>query len=324
MKRRILMGATGALLLAARAYAQAADQSERPGQIRMIIPFAPGGPIDTIGRLMADKLGAELGGTIVVDNRASGGGVVAGQAVARGPQDGSMLMFAAGSNLTIAPHLSPLPYDVRTAFAPVTRVVLNGSGLAINGKIPVNTVPELITWTKTRGGPLRMGSNGIGSIAHAWLELFRRATGLEILHVPYRGAGPAIVATVSGEVDAMFSDLLVQLPHVEGGALKSIGLIGPDRHPSRPEIPTIKEQGFPGVDGLSWSGIVAPAGTPPAITHRIAEAVAKVMREPTIRERLNSLGAAPATMSPEEFGKLLAEDYAWWGRTVRENNIRLE
>lgn len=324
MKRRNLMGSMGALLLAAEASAQGGGQAERPGQVRMIIPFAAGGPIDTIGRLMAEKLGAELGGTIIVDNRPSGGGVVAGQAVAHGPLDGSMLLFAAGSNLTIAPHLSALPYDVRTAFAPVTRVVLNGSGLAINGKIPANTVPELIAWAKARGGPLRMASNGIGSIAHAWLELFRRATGLDILHVPYRGAGPAITATLGGEVDAMFSDLLVQLPHVESGGLKSIGLVGPDRHPSRPEIPTIREQGYPGVDGLSWSGIVAPAGTPPEVTRRIAAAVAKVISDPVIRDRLNGFGAAPATMSPEEFGKLLATDYEWWGRTVRENNIRLE
>jgi tripartite-type tricarboxylate transporter receptor subunit TctC len=291
----------------------------------MIIPFAAGGPIDTIGRLMAEKLGAELGATIVVDNRASGNGVVAGQAVARGPKDGSMILFAAGSNLTIAPHLDPnMPYDVRTAFAPVTRVVLNGSGLAIHGGIPANTVPELIEWTRRRGGPLRMASNGMGSIAHAWLELFRRATGLDILHVPYRGAGPAIIATISGQVDGMFADLLVQLPHVEAGRLKVIGLIGRDRHPSRPEIPTIAEQGYPGVDGLSWSGIVAPAGVPEAITNRYADAVARVMRDPAIVARLSSFGAAPATMTPAAFGQLLAGDLDWWGRTIRENNITVE
>lgn len=319
MRRRVLLASAG-LALGFPLRAQT-----RADQIRIVIPFAAGGPIDTIARLMAPKLGTELGATVIVDNRPSANGVIAGQMVANGPHDGSILLYAAGSNLTIAPHIDPnLPFNVRTSFAPVTRVVLNASGLAINGDIPANTVPELIAWTKQRGGPLRMASNGIGSIAHAWLELFRAATKLDILHVPYRGAGPAITATIRGEVDAMFSDLLVQIPHVEAGRLKTIGLIGRERSRARPEIPTIAEQGFPGVDGLSWSGIVAPAGTPASITDRYAETIARVLRDETISQRLTSFGAAPAPMSPAEFGKLIEEDLAWWGNTIRTYNIKPE
>ncbi len=322
MRRAFLLGTAG--IVAARSLG--AQDRRGPAQIRMVIPFAAGGPIDTIGRLMAEPLGAELGGTIVVDNRPSANGVVAGQMVARGATDGSILLFAAGSNLTIAPNLDPnLPYDVRTAFAPVTRVVLNGSALAVNARqVPATDVKQLVAWSRARGAPLRLASNGVGSIAHAWLELFRRATGLDILHVPYRGAGPAITATLGGEVDGMFSDLLVQLPHVEGGQMRILGLVGPNRHPSRPDIPTIAEQGYPGVDGLSWSGIVAPAGTPEEITTRYAQAVARVVNDPALGPRLASFGAAPATMAPAEFGRLLHDDLAWWGRVIRENRITME
>ena len=321
MRRAFLLGTAG-LLVQRTALAQ---PRSGPDQIRMIIPFAAGGPIDTIARMIAPKLGAELGATIIVDNRPSGNGVVAGQAVANGAHDGSILLYAAGSNLTIAPNLDPnLPYDVRTAFAPVTLVVVNGSGVAINGKIPANTVPELVAWTKQRGGPLRMASNGIGSIAHAWLELFRASTKMDILHVPYRGAGPAITAAISGEVDALFSDLLVQIPHVESGALKTIGLVGERRHPSRPDLPTIAEQGYPGVYGLSWSGIVAPGGTPAAITARYAETIARVLQDPAISARLNGFAAAPSPTTPAEFAKLIESDLAFWANTVRTYNIKAE
>lgn len=320
MRRRMLLGTVGAALAGG-----ARAQTRGPDQIRMIIPFAAGGPIDTIARLIAPDLGAALGAVIIVDNRPSGNGVVAGQAVANGAHDGSILLYAAGSNLTIAPNLEPgLPYDVRTAFAPVTLVVVNGSGIGINGKIPANTVPELVAWVKQRGGPLRMASNGIGSIAHAWLELFRAATKMDILHVPYRGAGPAITAVLAGEVDALFSDLLVQIPHVQAGLMKTIGVVGERRNPSRPDIPTIAEQGYAGVYGLSWSGIVAPAGTPPAITNHYAETIARVLKQPAISDRLNSLAAAPSPNTPAEFAKLIESDLAFWGNTIRTFNIKAE
>lgn len=320
MLRRNLTAALmagGAALAAPQARAQA-------GVTRIVIPFAAGGPIDLIGRLMAERLGAELGGGFIVDNRPGANGVVAGQYVARAPADGSVLLFGAVSTFAITPHVETnIPFDPRR-FTPVTRVVVSGSGLAVNARVPANTVPELVAWVRGRREPLRMASNGNGSISHAWLELFRRATGLDILHVPYRGAGPALIDLAGGQVDGLFADLLVQLPLVRDGRAKVLGLIGRERHPAAPEIPTIAEQGFPGVDGLSWSGIVAPPETPPAVTGRIAAAVARVLAEPAIRERLMTFGSAPAPMAPAEFGTYLASETEFWGRVIRENRITLD
>ncbi|HEV7267194.1 MAG TPA: tripartite tricarboxylate transporter substrate-binding protein [Falsiroseomonas sp.] len=178
-----LLGGAAATLLGAPALAQ------RPSNTRIVIPFAAGGPIDLIGRMLAEKLGGDLGGNFIVENRPGGNGGVAGQYVARAPTDGSVLYFGAVSTFCITPNLDAnLPFDPR-AFTPVTRVVVSGSGLAINAGIPARTVPELIAWVRGRGQPLKMGSNGIGSIAHAWLELFRSASGLDILPCPI--AAPA-------------------------------------------------------------------------------------------------------------------------------------
>lgn len=301
----------------------AAAQPARPSTTRIVIPFAAGGPIDLIGRLLAEKLSAELGGTFIVDNRPGGNGAVAGQFVARAPADGSTLLFGAVSTFSITPNLEAnLPYDPRR-FAPVTRVVVSGSGFAVNAQIPARTVPELVAWVRGRGEPLKLASNGMGSIAHAWLELFRRATGLDILHVPYGGAGPALVAVAGGQVDGLFADLLVQLPLVRDGRLKVLGLVGQHRHPAAADIPTIAEQGFPGVDGLSWSGIVAPPDTPSAVTERIAAAVAKALTDPALAARLVTFGSAPAAMTPAEFGAYLESETAFWARVIRDYGIRM-
>lgn len=323
MRRRDLArGALAATALATIGTGGAA-RAQHPSTTRIVIPFAAGGPIDLIGRLMAERLGPELGGTFIVENRPGGNGGVAGQYVARAPTDGSVIYFGAVSTFCITPNLDAnLPFDPR-AFTPVTRVVVSGSGLAINAGIPARTVPELAAWVRSRGQPLRMASNGMGSIAHAWLELFRRASGIEILHVPYRGAGPALVAITAGEVDAGFADLLVQLPLVRDNRIRVLGIVGKERHRAAPNIPTIAEQGVTGVDGLSWSGIVAPPGTPLPVRQRLATAIAKVLADPPLEQRLMSFGSAPAPMTPDEFGRYLESETAFWGRVIRENRISM-
>lgn len=297
--------------------------AQAPTSTRIVIPFAAGGPIDLIGRLLAERLAAELGGTFIVDNRPGGNASVAGSFVSRAPADGSVLYFGAVSTFCITPNLEAnLPFDPR-AFTPVTRVVVSGSGLAINGAIPARTVPELAAWARGRGQPLKMASNGVGSIAHAWVELFRRASGIDILHVPYGGAGPALLAVSSGEVDANFADLLVQLPLVRDGRIRVLGIVGRERHRAAPDIPTIAEQGVVGVDGLSWSGIVAPPGTPLPVRTRLATAIAKVLAEPALEQRLMAFGSAPAPMTPDEFGRYLESETAFWARVIRETGIRM-
>ena len=314
-----LLGASAAAPFAMPALAQA----PRPSTTRIVIPFAAGGPIDLIGRLLAERLGANLGGAFIVENRPGGNGSVAGQYVFRAPPDGSVLYFGAVSTFCITPNLEAnLPFDPR-GFTPVTRVVVNGAGLAINAAIPARTVPELIAWSRARGQPLKMASNGVGSIAHAWLELFRRASGLDVLHVPYGGAGPALIALSSGEVDASFADLLVQLPLVRDGRARVLGIVGRERHPAAPDLPTIAEQGVTGVDGLSWSGIVAPPETPLAVRTMLAQAVAHALAERAIGERLMTFGSAPATMTPAEFGHYLEEETAFWARVIREAGITI-
>ncbi|WP_170985317.1 tripartite tricarboxylate transporter substrate binding protein [Roseomonas sp. AR75] len=317
-RRTLLRGLAAAPLLpAAGAFAQ------QPATTRIVIPFAAGGPIDLIGRLLAEKLGSRLGSTFIVDNRPGGNGVVAGQYVFRAPTDGSVLYFGAVSTFCITPNLEAnMPFDPR-AFTPVTRVVVSGSGLAINAAIPARTVPELVAWARGRGQPLKVASNGNGSIAHAWLELFRKATGLDILHVPYRGAGPALVAITAGEVDAGFSDLLVQLPLARDNRIRILGLVGTERHRAAPDIPTIAEQGFPGVNGLSWSGIVAPPATPLPLRTRLAEAIAEALSDPAIEQRLISFGSAPAPMTPPEFGRYLEAETAFWAQVIRDARITM-
>jgi tripartite-type tricarboxylate transporter receptor subunit TctC len=315
-----LLGGGASLALGRPALAQ----SQRPSTTRIVIPFAAGGPIDLIGRMLAEKLGSELGSTFIVENRPGGNGGVAGQYVSRAPTDGSVIYFGAVSTFCITPNLEAnLPFDPR-AFTPVTLVVVSGSSLAINAGIPARTVPELAAWVRSRGQPLKMGSNGMGSIAHAWLELFRRASGLEVLHVPYRGAGPALVALTSGEVDASFADLLVQLPLVRDNRIRVLGIVGRERHPAAPDIPTIAEQGVTGVDGLSWSGIVAPPGTPLPVRQELAAGIAKALSDPAISQRLMGFGSAPAPMSPVEFGRYLESETEFWGRVIRETGITMQ
>jgi tripartite-type tricarboxylate transporter receptor subunit TctC len=319
-RRSLMLGLAGGTAAALGTPALA----QRPSTTRIIIPFAAGGPIDLIGRILAEKLGTDLGSTFIVENRPGGNGGVAGQYVARAPTDGSVLYFGAVSTFCITPNLdTSLPFDPR-AFTPVTRVVVSGSGLAINAAIPARTVPELAAWVRGRGQPLKMASNGMGSIAHAWLELFRRASGLDILHVPYRGAGPALVALAAGEVDAAFADLLVQLPLVRDGRIRVLGIVGRERHRAAPDIPTIAEQGVTGVDGLSWSGIVAPPGTPLDVREEMSAAIAKALSDPAIEQRLMTFGSAPAPMRPPEFGRYLESETAFWGRVIREAGIRME
>jgi tripartite-type tricarboxylate transporter receptor subunit TctC len=250
------------LVVAALAVAGSAS-AQNASVTRIVVPFAPGGPADVVARLVAEKLAPLIGGSVIIENRrGSNGGIAARQVVAADP-DGTTLIFATSGMLTISQALyKNLRYDTLTDFAPVSRAVVNGTALVVSAKMPINNIKELIAYGKAQGKPVTLGSAGIGNITHLYVELLREATKMDITHVPYKGVAPAMTDTIAGQITGVFADFPLSLPQIQAGTVKALGIVGNQRSDAAPDIPTITEQGFPGVDGASWFGFLAPANLP--------------------------------------------------------------
>ncbi len=293
--------------------------------VRLVVPFAAGGPADTIARLMGEKLGPLLGGVVIIENRTGANGSIAARQVATSEPDGTTLLFATSGMLTISQALyKNLQYDTLKDFAPVSRAVVNGTALIVAANSPVSNVKELVAHGKRIGKPVTFGSAGIGNITHLYVELLRDATKLDITHVPYKGVAPAVQDAVSGQITGVFADFPLSLPQIRGGKVKSLGIVGNERNPSAPDLPTIAEQGFPGVDGASWFGVLAPIKTPPATVKRIADAMAKALKDPDVSKKLLAIGSAPSPTSPEEMKKLIETEQKRWGAVIAARNISVQ
>ena len=320
MRRAFALLALLALHLPLAALAQ--TWPARP--IRIVVTYPAGGGADAMARLLAPKLSEALGQPVVVENRGGASGTIAADLVAKAPADGYTLMLDA-ANHAVNPSLLPkLPYDPDKAFAPVSLLALFPNVLVVHPAYPVNSVKQLIEKAKAEPGKIAFASSGNGSAQHLAGELFRQRAGIDIVHVPYKGGGPALIDVMAGQVPMYFGNMASALPHVKNGKLKALAVTGAKRSSAAPELPTIAESGLPGYQVYEWNAIFAPAGTPPAIVNRVQSEIAKAVKVPDVRDRMLALGGEIVASSPADLGAWVREQTASWARVVKAGNIRPE
>lgn len=312
---------TGALLpFAARA--QAPEWPNRP--VRFIVPYPPGGPTDIMGRIVAQAVQGPLGQPFVVENRAGANGLIGSEQAARAAPDGSTFLVNASAHV-IVPHLTPnMPIDVLADFAPVTNIAAVPLWLVVNPALPVRSVAEFIAYARANPGKIAYASSSQGGAPHLAGELFKLMTGTDLVHVPYRGSGPAGQDLIAGTVQAMFDSVPASAGAVRDGRLRALGVTTKSRIAPFPDLPTIAEAGVPGYEIATWYGIWAPARTPPAIIARLQQAVASAARNPETRARFDALGAEPVADSPEDYARFVRTEYDRWGKLVRDARIKLD
>ena len=309
------------LILVASGAALAQSYPAKP--IRVVVPFPPGGGTDIVARTVTPKMAEILGQPFVVENRAGAGGNIGTEAVAKSPADGYTLLVASAStaiNVTLVPNLSWSVSD----FAPVVLMVVNNHLLAAHPSVPANNVRELLALAKAKPGQVTYASYGSGSSAHLTAELFKLMAGVDLLHVPYKGAAPAVNDLLGGQVNIIFADVAAMLSHLKSGKLKPLGIGATKRFEGLPEVPTIDESGVPGFEAGGFLGLVAPAGTPPAVIQALNAAAQKSLALPEVRERLLGLASPPVGGTPEQFASHLKREIDKWARVIRAANIKPE
>ena len=299
-----------------------ADWPEKP--IRLYVPFPAGGAVDIVARLIAGKLADDLGKPVVVENKAGAGGVIATDATAKAAPDGYTLLLTT-PNHTINAALQPsLPYDTAKDIAPVAIVAEVPEVLVSHPGAPFKTFPEFIAYAKQNPGKLNYSSAGIGTLPHVTFELLLRKTGIQVAHIPYRGAAPAMNDLLAGTVQLKLDTYATSHPHVAAGKLNMLGIASQKRAKLMPQTPTIAEMGLPGYEGILWIGMVAPAGTPKPVIDRLAAAIAKAVRAPDVVQRFENLGVDPVGGSTADFAALIARELPQWRDLVKAANIKPE
>jgi len=330
-RRGTLMSNLGALsrsaagfafaMLAGLNFAAAEDYPVRP--VRLIIPFPPGGSNDVVGRLIATHLGERLGKQVVVDNRSGAGGVIGTEIVAKSPPDGYTLGVISMAH-AVNPWLYKLAYDPIKDFAPVSLLAKGANVLVVHPSLPVNSVKDLVTLAKQKPGDLQYASAGIGSFQHLGGELFKLMAGVDILHVPFKGGGPAMVDIVGGHTKVMFSSMVQTVPQIRSGKLRALGTGGLERSPVLPDVPTIAEAGVTGYEAVNWWGVVAPAATPQAIIDKVNSEIEAVQNSPEVQKQLANEGAESVPMKPADFGSFMMSEMNKWEKVVKQGGIKPE
>lgn len=292
--------------------------------IRIIVPFAPGGATDIVARMLAPRLSENLGQSVVVENRGGGGATIGMQAVARAPNDGytlgvATLTFALNPNLR-----SNMPYDTEKDFVPVTLIAETPFVMSVHPSVPAKSIKGLIALAKSQPGALNYSSSGIGSASQMALELFKHMTGTNMVHIPYTGGGPALVAVLSGQVSIFTTSIPAGLPHFNAGKLRPLGITSAKRDPILPDVPSIAEAGLTGYQLLEYQGFVVPAGTPRTVVDRLHSAVVKSLAAPDLKERFATSGTHVVGSSPEEFATYIKARINSWGKVIKAAGIRLE
>jgi tripartite-type tricarboxylate transporter receptor subunit TctC len=303
--------------------ALAADYPNKP--IRLIVPFAAGGTTDFLARAVAQKLGQNMGASIVVDNRPGAGGNIGSDIVAKSEPDGyTLLLGTVGTHAINASLYKKMPYDTVKDFAPISLIASVPNILVANPKVPANNVKELLALAKSKPGELSFASSGNGSSIHLSGELFKSMAGVDMMHVPYKGSGPAVTDLVGGQVNMMFDNMPSSLPHVKAGRLKALAVTSAKRSPAMPNLPTIAESGVPGYEATAWFGLLAPAGTPPAVVKKLNTELVKVLKSPDVIERLSSQGAEPVSDTPEQFAAYIKSEMAKWAKVVKSSGAQID
>jgi tripartite-type tricarboxylate transporter receptor subunit TctC len=320
--RRILTAAALALGLALPFTAQAQNYPSQP--VRLIIPFAPGGGSDILGRLTAEMLAPHLGGTIIAENKPGAGATIGADYVAKAKPDGYTLLFAPSDSLSIAPALkSNLPYKSPDDFSFIGRVSGFAYIITVNPKLPINNLKELVAYAKANPGKVRYGTSGVGGGPHLASALFAKATGVEMVHVPFNGTAPAITAAMGGHIDIVFGAPSLK-SFVDAGSLRAIGMTGEKRHPDFPTVPTMAESGLPPVVTTIWWGLVAPAGTPEPVLAKLRKALDDMIKDPTTKERMAKVQYDPYYAPADEFKAFVIKDIEQWTDVAKSASIKID
>jgi tripartite-type tricarboxylate transporter receptor subunit TctC len=325
MNRRGFAGAFGAFALAAAWCGSALAQAwpERP--IRLVVPFPPGGGTDVISRQLAERIGANTGWIIVIDNRAGAGGNIGLDAVAKAAPDGYTIGMGQAANLAINPTLyGKMPYDARTDFAPISSIASQGLVIVVSAKSAIRSLADLVAAAKMKADAVSLAHAGNGTVGHLAGEMFARRAGVKLLIVPYKGAAPVIADLLGGQIDVLFGNPLAVLPLVNGNALRAIAVTSARRLAALPDLPSVAELGYPGFEAVNWSGLVAPAHTPDAVIARLNAQAVAALRRPEMVERLALDGSEPFPSSVPEFADFLRAEQAKWGATVRDAGLKVD
>ena len=315
----------GALVVALSVAAGPEARAQGGDTTRIVVAFPPGGPVDLVARALADEMGKALGTRVIVENKAGANGAIGAEAVARAEPDGHTLWLTSVGAAAINPTLyAKLPYDMAKDFAPVSLVVNNVEVMVVSPQNPASTTAEFIAAAKKDEKLGTMASSGTGSIPHFVIEQLSDVSKTSLLHIPYKGAAPAITDVMGGQVGGFFGDVPGLLGHIRSGRLKAIGLAAERRHPALPDVPTLAELGMPGVDSNNWYALFVPAKTPPATIDKLNQAVRRTLATPAVAQKLSATGAEPAASSPQEMKALLERDTAKWARLIRAKKITVE
>ena len=309
--------------LALSTFAFAQVYPTRP--VTILNGFPPGGATDTVLRLIASKLSERLGQPVVIENRAGAAGTIAGAAVARAEPDGHTLLFGVAANLAVAPAtMKSAPYDPGKAFTAIIEVARGPYIWMVKPGVPAGTMQEFIAWTKKNPGKVNYGSPGQGSVHHLASEMLRQATGVEMTHVPYKGGSTAYTAMLGGEIDAMFDSMPAPLPHIKAGKIRALAVTGSKRLTALPDVPTLAEQGVPGLDVHFWWGIVGPAGLSKTVAAKLNAEIARALADPDMKATFAAWDIEPTPSTPEAFGAYIAQESARWKAFVARSNLKFD
>ena len=303
--------------------ARAAGYPTRP--IRLIVPYAPGGGADAVARIVARHVGDSLGQSVVVENRGGAGSIIGTELVAKAEPDGYTLLLGQSGPISINPAVyKNLPYDPVRDFIPITMTNSYPYVLVVNAKLPANSLQEFVALGKSKPGSMNYGTTGVGAANHLMSELFCAKAGLKMTHIPYRGTAVAVADLVAGQVTMVFGDPVSVLPHMAAGTLRALAVTSPERSPVAPQVPTVAEGGYPGVEAVAWHGILAPAKTPPAIIETLHAEIVKALRDPGIKALLVKQAMQPVGDTPQEFATFIQKDIAIWKEVATAANVSVE
>ena len=314
-------------LLCADAVAQTATapgkQAYPVKPIRMVVPFPAGASSDVVGRLLAQKMAEQLGEQVIADNRAGVGGNLGIAVAAKSPPDGYTIVLGYIANLAIAPSLySKLPFDPVRDYDPVTQLASSPNVLTAHPSVPARNLKELIALAKAKPGQVSFASTGVASVGHLTGELLNSLAGMKMTHVPYKGGGQAIIDLLGGHVQVMFSGFTAAMPHIKAGKIRALAVTGAARSPALADVPTIAEQGFPGVEATAWYGVLLPARTPRTIVTRLHDETVKALHFPDVKERLDGLGFEIVGSTPEQFGAYIKSEIGKWEKVVKASGAK--
>jgi tripartite-type tricarboxylate transporter receptor subunit TctC len=325
MRHRLLAASSVFLLAAAFPVAAVADAAEYPTKpIMLIVPYAPGGSVDTVARIVGNEVSNEIGQPIIIENRSGAAGNIGFETVARALPDGYTLLMASSPLAVNVSLYRKLGYDPVKDFAPISLVALQPNLLVVSHKLPVKTLAELIVYAKTNPSELNFGSSGVGTSQHLAGELFKRRAGVDIVHIPYRGGGPAMIDLVDGRLQMMFETIPSALPHVQSGQVRAIAITVGERSKMLPNVPTVSEAGLPGFVSRGWLGVAAPAKTPKPIIDKLNAAITKTLAMPSVADRLTELGLQVKSTSPSEFATFIDQEIKDYRIIITDAKITLD